>query len=268
MGLEQMIDKEMKKSKVRILTIDIETSPIVAYTWGPKYETNLIEVLDQGQIISFSAKWLDGKQVTMALPDYKGYRPNKLDDKRIVKDIHKLLDAADIVVTQNGIDFDIRYINSRFLNYGISPPSPYKQVDTKKEARKITKMPSHSLDDMGKYFKLGHKLEHEGFDLWKKCIAGDKQAWDKMKKYNAQDVRLTEQIYLKLRPFMKSHPNVSLYSELTACPKCDSENVHKQGYHVLTSGRYQKYQCQDCGSWYKAGKPEPLANKRTKGTSI
>jgi DNA polymerase elongation subunit (family B) len=264
MRLEDMVER---KNEARILTLDIETSPIIAYTWGPKWETNIIEFIQHTSILSYSAKWLDGKQETKGLIDYKGYKKNSLEDKKLIVDLHKLLDEADIVVTQNGVDFDIKLINARFMKYGLPPPSPYKQIDTKKEAKRQLRLPSYSLDDMGEYFGLGRKIKTE-FDLWKRCIAGDKKAWDLMKKYNAQDVVLTETIYLKLRPFMKSHPNVTLYSEKSGCPACGSDNYHNRGYYTLTSGKYHRASCNDCGHWYKYGKPEPLENKKTKGTSI
>jgi DNA polymerase elongation subunit (family B) len=259
--LENMIRKE---EVPRILVIDIETSPIIAYTWGPKWETNLIEVVQQGKIICYSAKWLNGNQVTKALPDYKGYRNGKVDDSRIIQDIHKLLDASDIVVTQNGVDFDTKYINARFVEHGLPPPSPYKNVDTKREAKKYLRMPSYSLDDMGKFFGLGEKLPHEGWTLWKKCMAGDPKAWNKMKQYNAQDVKLTEKVYLKLRPYMKTHPNVITYNSTTKaeikemstgdCPKCGSEHTQARGYAVNATTTYGRAQCQDCGGWYRYGK--------------
>lgn len=264
-GLEEMINETQE---AKILTIDIETSPNRGTFWGNAYETSIIEIEEFGKIIGFSAKWLNGPQLTRGLIDYRGYKPNKLNDKNILRDIHKLLDEADIVVGQNSVAFDIKYINQRFLLADMKPPSPYKQVDTKNEARKIMRLPSNKLDNLGKFFDIGHKLEHEGYDLWKKCIAGDKKAWETMKKYNAQDVLLTEKVYLKLRPFMKSHPNVSLYSEKESCTKCDSDHVQKRGYYTLTSGKYQRYQCIDCGSWYRAGRPEKLSNQKTKGTSI
>ena len=258
--LEMKVNKEIRQG-AKILTIDIETSPIVAYTWGPKWEANLIEVLEQGQIIGFSAKWLGGKQVTKALIDYKGYKPNKIDDTKIIKDIHNLLDEADIVIGQNNVSFDMKYINARFLSHDMGPPAPYKMIDTKLEAKKIIRLPSYSLDDMGAYFGLGRKVEHEGFDLWKKCMSGDSNAWKRMKAYNAQDTKLTEQVYLKLRPFMKTHPNIAAYKERENCPKCDSDNVHLRGYVVNSTTKYQRAQCQDCNGWYRVGKVIKLDTK-------
>ena len=245
---------ENKASEPKILIIDIETSPIVAYTWGPKWEANLLEVNEESQIMCFSAKWLTGKQVTKGLSDYPGYKKNVINDKHIVADIHKLLDDADMVVTQNGISFDHKVINARFLANGMAPPSPYKMVDTKIEAKKYLKLASYSLDDMGQYFGLGRKIENGGFGLWKLCIAGNSKAWNLMKKYNAQDVLLTEKVYLKIRPFMKTHPNFSVLNNKNNCPKCGSSKIQLRGSAMTSSMMYQRAQCQGCGGWFRFGK--------------
>jgi hypothetical protein len=263
-GLEQMIntrDKGVNKTP-RILTIDIETSPIIAYSWGPKWETNLIKEIKPGMIISYSAKWLGGKQVTRGLIDYKGYKKGVVNDDRIIQDIHKLLDEADIVVGQNSKNYDVKFITTRILANGLPPPSPFKQVDTKQEAKKYLRLSSNSLEDMSTYFGIGNKLHHEGFELWEKCMAGDERAWNIMKKYNAQDVRLTEQIYLKLRPLMKTHPNVGVYTDTKgACPKCNSTNVNLRGFVYNATTKYQRARCMDCTGWYRVGKPIKLNNK-------
>ena len=253
----------MEDNKPKLLVIDIETSPIVAYTWGPKWETNIIEFIEQSQIICFSAKWIGGKQETKGLPDYSGYKAGIIDDKKIVKRIHELLDEADAVVTQNGRAFDIKVINSRFIKHGLQPPSPYKIIDTLSEAKRYLRLPSYKLNDMGEYFGIGSKLAHEGFDLWKKCIAGVKASWTKMKRYNAQDVVLTEKLYNKIRPFMRTHPNFSVLADKHACPKCGSENVISQGFSANSTTLYRRAQCKDCGGWFRYGKSViKLQNKR------
>jgi DNA polymerase elongation subunit (family B) len=243
-----------KSNEPKILFIDIETSPIVAYTWGPKWETNIIEFIDQSQILSFSAKWFGGKQITKGLIDYKNYKQNTINDVEIVKEIHSLLDEADVVVTQNGVSFDHKVINARLIKHGLMPPSPYKMVDTKVEAKRYLRLPSYALDDMGKYFDVGQKLSHEGFGLWKKCMEGDKASWNLMKKYNAQDVLLTEKVYLKIRPFMRTHPNFSTYNDKNNCPKCGSNKVQSRGYSVNTTAMFQRAQCMNCGGWFRFGK--------------
>ena len=244
----------MMNEQPKILILDIETSPIIASTWGPKYETNIIEVIEDSQIICFSAKWYGGKQITKGLIDYEGYKAGVVDDSKIIKDIHQLLDEADVTVTQNGVSFDHKVINSRFIANDMLPPAPYKMIDTLSEAKRYLKLPSYSLNDMCTYFGIGQKLQHEGFKLWKDCIAGDAKAWKTMKKYNAQDVKLTEEFYLRLRPFMRTHPNFSVYADKNNCPKCGSSKVQARGFTATSTMMYRRAQCMACGGWFRFGK--------------
>lgn len=245
----------------RILSIDVETTPLQAYTWGPKWETNLIEVIEQSRILSYSAKWLDGKHITKGWPDYKGYKKGELDDKKIMQDIWNLLNEADIILAHNGRDFDAKVINTRFVANGLTPPAPYKLIDTKTEAKKYLRLPSNSLDDICDYFKIGRKMEHEGFPLWKKCMAGDKAAWNRMLKYNKQDVVLLEEVYLLLRPWMSGHPTVGMFHNKLVCPRCGSDKIHARGFAVSKTQKYRKFQCQNCASWGRSAIAEERDEK-------
>lgn len=237
----------------KILLIDIETTPLEAYSWGPKWETNLIEFIEHTRILSFSAKWLGGKHITKGWPDYKGYKKKILDDKAITEDVWKLLDEADIVIAQNGKSFDIKIMNARFAFHKLTPPSQYKVIDTKLEARKYIRLPSYSLDDLCDYFDIGRKMHHEGFPLWTGCMAGDMKAWAKMKKYNMWDVVLLEKIFLKLRPWIRSL-NLGIYNKDEVCTRCGSKRLQYRGYQVNLTTRYRRLQCQDCGSWMRSTK--------------
>lgn len=247
----------------KILLLDIETAPSVGYTWGPKYDTNIIEYISDWFILSFAYKWLDTDGVSVsALPDYKGYRPGKCDDVHLIHDLHGVLDSADIVVAHNGDSFDIKKSNSRFLTHGLPPPSDYKTVDTLKVARRHFKFDSNKLADLAKYLEIGSKVPHVGFALWRGCMEGDPEAWRIMKEYNKQDVVLLEDIYLRLRPWC-NHPDVNLYGEgkLGAsnmgadkrhdCPACGSSHVQRRGIAVARTRRYQRLNCQSCGHWFQ-----------------
>lgn len=236
--------------KAKILFLDLETSPLIAYAWGPKWETNLIEVTEQSQVLSYSAKWLGGVFITRGQVDTKGYKANVVDDQKLVLELWKLLDGAEQVVAQNGKDFDIRVLNARFLKHGLQPPSPYRVVDPKIEAKKLLRLPSNSLDDICDYFKIGRKLEHEGFPLWKKCMAGDSGAWRRMKRYNKHDVVLMEQLYFKLLPWIKNPP--ARFDGL--CPKCGSDHLQKRGPVAVGGSTYQSYRCYECHGCTRSGK--------------
>jgi hypothetical protein len=66
-----------------------------------------------------------------------------------------------------------------------------------------------------------------------------------------QDVILLEKVYLKLLPYMQTHPNMGAFvdSDEPMCPNCASENLQKRGYTVTNSAKYQRVQCMDCGAW-------------------
>lgn len=239
----------------RILSLDIETFPNLAYVWGV-YEQNALSVKTHSIICCFSVKWLHGKQTTMALPDYRGYRAGRDDDAKLVRELWALLDEADIVVAQNGDKFDIKKMNTRFIKHGLRPPSPYKTVDTLKVAHRIFGFDSNKLNDLCSYLGIGQKFHTGGFSLWQGCMAGDEQAWRKMRLYNAQDVRLLEKLYLRFLPWIGSHPNRSLYTGISACPKCGSTKIQGRGMSRNATTVYQRFQCMACGGWCRATKSD------------
>jgi hypothetical protein len=116
---------------------------------------------------------------------------------------------------------------------------------------------------MCKYFGIAGKVQHDGFSLWKRCIAGNKTAWATMKRYNKNDTGITEELYLKLRPFMRTHPNFGTFKDKLSCPKCGSEKVHSRGYARNSTTIYKRAQCQSCSGWFRYGKNVvKLKNKR------
>lgn len=240
----------------KVVLIDIETAPSLGYVWG-KYDQNVISFERDWFLLSFAYKYLSDKRVTVhALPDYRGYKKSPLDDQALSQDLWKVLDDADIIVAHNGDSFDIKKSNARFLTHGLPPPSSYKTVDTLKIARKHFKFDSNRLNDLCNALGIGSKVPHVGFALWKGCMSGDLEAWKVMKEYNAQDVILLEEIYLRLRPWA-SHPDVNLYGATPMaagehnCPNCGSHHVQRRGFAVARTRRYQRLNCQDCGAWFQ-----------------
>lgn len=208
-------------------------------------------------MLCFGYQWYGEDEVitVKALPDYARYEHDRTDDLYLVRDLHALLDEADIVVAQNGDGFDNKKSNARFAIHGMPPPSTYKTVDTLKLARKHFKFESNKLSDLGQYFGIGQKKQTTGWALWKKCMAGDPEAWEQMRSYNAQDVQLLRELYTKLRPWSTNHPNLGLYelsgSSVPTCPTCQSTKVQRRGYSYAKTQRYQRLHCQDCGHWHQ-----------------
>lgn len=238
----------------RILILDIETAPTAAFVWG-RWNQNIAQnqVISEGYVLCYAAKWLGSSNCTWdALPFYEEFQSDREDDYNVIKSVWNLLDKCDIVIAHNGLSFDIPTLNSRFIYHGLTPPSPYKIVDTLKIARQNFKFPSNRLDSLGEYLGIGRKVKNDGMDLWTSCMKGNEDSWADMGKYNIGDVELLEKIYLKLRAWDKSHPSVSVFEKdnISRCCVCGSEKLKQHDQNTYTNlSSFVSYQCQDCGHW-------------------
>ena len=172
---------EETKSPAKILIFDIETAPIVSYVWGgwqqnPAANTKMI--IDEWFVFTWSAKWLFEDEIITGKLTSK--EAKKKDDKRIVTDLWKLLEEADIVIAHNALKFDIKKVNTRFLLHGLTPPMPYQVIDTLIHARRSFSFTSNKLDYLAQNLGIEGKLDHEGFTMWDKCYNGDQEALDAM----------------------------------------------------------------------------------------
>jgi predicted PolB exonuclease-like 3'-5' exonuclease len=170
--------------------------------------------------------------------------------------IHTLLDEADVVVTYNGKRFDIPTLNKEFIKYKLTPPAPYKQIDLFQTARSQFRFASNKLDYVAQFLGLGAKHQHKGHDLWKECMAGNKKSLSEMEKYNKHDVVLLEKLYFVLLPWIKNHPSRSVFDRDLVCPNCGNKNYQRRGTTVTGVGRYPRFHCQSCGTWFRGNKTE------------
>lgn len=236
--------------KSKILILDIETAPNLAYVWGAwKQNIGQKQWSEKGHIMSFAAKWLEEDEII--------YEENRTsNDKHIVQSLFSLLDRADIVVAHNGRAFDLPTVLGRGVIHRINPPSPYHIVDTLTVARKEFRFVSNSLANLTEEFGVTEKDDHKkfpGFELWLECLRGNDEAWEEMKEYNIQDVVSLEELYLRMRPYMRNHPNVALRQRdghEVNCAKCGSHHIQYRGYYHTKMGlTYRRFVCTDCGGW-------------------
>lgn len=232
--------------KAKVLVFDIETSPITAYVWGLKDQNiGLNQIIKDWQVMAFSAKWLGEKDVCYG-------DTSRMSERKLLENIWQLLNTADIVVTQNGQNFDSRKLNARFIHYGMKPPKPYKHLDTYKIAKAAAEFTSHKLEYLTdklctKYKKLSHS-KFPGMELWKECLKGNKSAWAEMKKYNIHDVLSTEELYTKLKAWTPQNAPSTVLPVITPqCPSCESYRAKSLGLRK----NHRRYLCKDCGKAYQ-----------------
>lgn len=232
---------------MKILLLDIETAPNVVHCWGLFNQNIAInQIVDAGYTLCWAAKWL-GEDGIFSDTD--------------LQLVHAFLTSADAVITYNGDKFDLPTLNKEFIKAGLLPPAPYKKIDLYKTAKSQFKFASNKLDYVAQFLGVGEKLKHKGHDLWKECMAGDPEALKTLMEYNVQDVILLEKVYEKMKPWIKSHANYSTYTGTLVCTNCGSMHYHSRGYAYTQAGKYQRFQCQDCGAWFRGNKSEAETEK-------
>lgn len=226
---------------------DVENSPSLGWYYDLYREGNIVSTKQAWFMLSFAWKHPGKSKVhCRGLIDYPGYERDKTSDEKLVKDLWTLFDSHDVLIGQNIDRFDVRKANSRFLYWGLKPPSPYKTVDTLKISRRIFKQDSNKLGDLSKFLGHGDKLPTTGWDTWQGAIDGNRQAWGTLKRYNKHDVVITERVWERLAPWLPRH--LSLTS--TGCPVCQSAKVQQRGYNVSKTRKTPRLQCSDCGHWF------------------
>jgi hypothetical protein len=258
-----------KNDGPRILLFDIETAPALVWVWN-QWNTNVIATEADWYILCFAYRWY-GEDETHFVSIYQDprFRSDTTNDKFVVKRLHEVLDEADVVIAHNGDAFDIRKTNARFIYYGMDPVSPYTSIDTKKESQRYLANYSNSLKELARLHDLTRKMENEGFSLWRRCMAGNSEAWKTMETYNRTDIIALEEWYVKLIPWI-GHPgkgggvNQALWGEegATICPKCGArDTLIKRGFHRTKVSVFQTMQCMKkrggCGGYSRARKREP-----------
>lgn len=241
----------MKSIGPKVLLVDIETAPILAYVWSIwDQNVGLNQIKNDWFILSWAAKWLGEKEVMYADSRNEADIEN---DKPILEKVWKLLDEADIVIWQNGKQFDHKKLNSRFLMNDMKPPSPYRQIDTLEISKRHFSNTSNKLEYLTdklcvKYKKLKHK-KFPGFEMWSECLKRNKDAWKQMERYNKYDVLSLEELYTKLQAWDQSINFKTYAPGSTATCNCGSTRpLDNRGWAYTNLGKYRRYKCRDCGA--------------------
>jgi hypothetical protein len=243
-------ERRIELPNARVLIIDIESKPGKYYSWGPKADwLSPDKLIEPGGMLCFAAKWL-GVNETLFYSEWE----DGLEG--MVREAHKLLSLADIVITYNGDRYDVKRLNNEFLRLHMAPPRPYRSIDLFKTNRAKFDLPYKKLDYIAQVVGVGQKVKHEGFGLWIACMDNDPEAQAKMREYNIGDVVLTESLYVKLLPWLSNVPHMGMFAvDGGQCPYCAGE-VQETGHTTHTYVQeYELFQCVNCEGWSRGTQP-------------
>lgn len=231
----------MGKTKVCFWDVETAKMQVKTFSMRPEYISHT-DIVEDWYIICGS--WKIGNVTKAVAIDKLG------DDKKVCQTLRDALADVDVIVHHNGDKFDIKKLNARLIYHRLKPLPLIPTVDTLKEARKIASFTSNRLDYLHKFLGGNGKMNTSP-GLWDRVMDGDKKALKEMVTYNKRDVVILEDVYLRLRPYMKSHPVIASPNSCN-CPKCNSKNVIKAKPRVTASGtRYQQFQCKNCGGYFQ-----------------
>lgn len=254
---DEVAFKKPKHNSMRVLFLDVETSPLMGYFWQRwKANISLDQTVSEWFILSWSAKWAnEDDMINGVLTPSEAVNE---DDSRIMIDLWNVLNQADVVVTHNGIRFDHKKINTRFLLNGLPPTRPFRIIDTLKMVKETFAFSSNKLDNLLIQFGLERKLG-TNFNLWKDCMNGNQEALLKMLEYNDWDVIQLEKALIRMMPWVKNFPNFVLYNEVEnpdVCPTCGGNHLMDDGMYMTATNKYKLYRCPDCGTISRKRKAE------------
>lgn len=228
-------------AKPKVLFLDIETKPAIVATFGIRDQhIGHKQILTNGGTICVGVMWKGEKRATVYSDWEHGHR-------EMLEAVHAMLSEADAVATYNGAAFDIPKLQGEFLLAGMPPVPPLTQIDIYKSVRKLGFI-CNKLDYIAPLLGLGSKVKHEGLELWLKVMDGDAAAQKRMTRYCAGDVKLTEQVYEKVRGFIPDHPHMADIKS-DRCGGCGSSRLQQRGFRRTKASIIARLQCQACGAW-------------------
>jgi DNA polymerase elongation subunit (family B) len=244
------------REKPRILFLDLETLPDMESAFD-RWTTlsrwfGVTFGADLQSIICFGYAWDDSPAKIINAWDFPSWKRNVNDDKALCRAIAKIFTEADIIVTQNGKDFDWKVLNTRMLIHGLPPLPPVVHIDTKREAKRFLKLSSNSLGNLGKLFTDDEKMENGGWPLWSAVRRREAKAMKTMSRYCRKDVDVLRKIFRRLEPLLENSINRNLFlKEGDLCPRCGSSALRDSGTRRNKNQEYTRLFCMTCEGWCK-----------------
>lgn len=245
---------------MRRLVWDIETAPNLAAVWG-FWKQNIPQamVYQHTYLLCWAAKDIDtGETFGDSLHLHtKSFKKDPTNDKEVVKSLWDLLSKASVTIAHNGDAFDHKVANARFLKHGLTRPAPSQKVDTYKVAKAHFRLPSNKLEEVAKYLGIKKRKNPMSYADWDGCMKANVESFEKMFKYNIQDVNLLHEVYKRLESWVPNQKVNHLRGAVDACPTCGEYSLQGRGFITTKTQTYQRYCCKGCGSWSRKTKAVP-----------
>ena len=189
-------DTYIKGLAKKVVFLDIETSLIDAKVFRTGLQqVNANQLTAQTRILTVAGGSLydlisKGEEGMWSCSNHRSstFKTDPLDDTEILATVWDILDEAEVIVAHNAT-FDKGWLLGRFLELGWKLPSRFFLFCTYRNLTPFN-LTSKKLNELSKTL-IGTKKLDTNIDLWMRCSAGEKAAFEEMETYNLGDIHDT-----------------------------------------------------------------------------
>ena len=253
---EDLLKPSKRQRQANIITLDIERLPGLARLWEPR--TTYVP----------PANWVRWPSLLCVAWKRLGQRPVEFASvwadgrEGMARRIWDAVDAADVVITYNGVRFDLLHLRSEWIELGMPMPRPHKDMDLYREVRRTLGFESKSLAQVTK--RLGVEGKHGAYSMddAEAATDGDVAAQQRMERYNKQDVRATEAAYMRMLGWLPGSTIPGDGSDELVCCQCGSTDLKPNGWYRAVVLDFALYRCQRCHANVRSGHSKRVARTR------
>lgn len=126
------------------------------------------------------------------------------NDKETVKRITRVLQSHDVLVAHNGNRFDLPYLRTRSIHWGLPRLPDMKLIDPLQIAWRKFKMNRNSLGSIAGHVGVRDKKTPIDWEDWMAATYdGDTKAMDRIVKHCVADVNVLEGVLEVVKPYVK-----------------------------------------------------------------
>lgn len=176
----------MTTMPLKIVILDIETSSLEA---------------DAGVIVGAGLMGEEGKSEYLETK-------RTTDEKPMLAKLLKRLDSFDMIVTWSGRGFDLPFLTTRLLKHGMDPHPVLSKMhlDLNEVVKSRLRLTFTYLDHVCDFFEIRRNKGPMGLEvpqLFVKALEGDETALRAIRDHCLDDLRVTREVFLKLRPLLE-----------------------------------------------------------------
>ena len=126
------------------------------------------------------------------------------DDKEICRQVCALVRDHDVIVAHNGHRFDLPFLRTRALRWGLKPLKEPKIVDPLQIAWRKFRLRSNRLGAISDILGVSDKKTPLDLSVWADAMLnGSKQAMDLIVEHCEADIRVLSGVLPHVKPFIK-----------------------------------------------------------------